>query len=232
MTCEETAERLAALLDAELSEREAAGVEAHVASCAACAAELAEIQRLRGLLGRALATPGQPADPARFAALWERIEADGPRDERVRPIGEARRPEATRRRWVRVLTGAIAAGVAVGVWFSSGLRSNIEPSAELAAAPSKAPVAERMARGVQAQGAPAAAKPTKSVVVARQEPEAAPKRAAAVANVTDDHGPEAPADLRRRAQLFLEYPIVRRLDELEHFEDVMVREQSGRDRRS
>ncbi|HEX5725726.1 MAG TPA: zf-HC2 domain-containing protein, partial [Longimicrobiaceae bacterium] len=46
---------LQALLDGELTPAQAAGVEAHLASCSACAAELEGLRAARGRLSSALA---------------------------------------------------------------------------------------------------------------------------------------------------------------------------------
>jgi anti-sigma factor RsiW len=233
MTCQETEEQLAAHLDGELSQSEAAAVAEHLASCTACAAERATIGRVRRAVeaGLAAVTPRSGGDG--FGALWERIEAEGGEAGtqpvlRALPGGGARR----RVRWTRVLAGGLAAVLALGLWWSSAP----EPSSRVASLPAAgrpAAVPEVARRDATAQAAPPAARPeeAKPVAVARAKPEtAAPRRSEVVANVSD-HARDAPPDLRRRAELFLEYPIVRRLEEFEHFDEVMVLSKGERGRR-
>jgi len=102
-----TAERVSEWLDGDISEREAAGVRAHVASCPACADLVSE---LRGQ-GDALHELGRPEPPA---TLWSTIE--GTMD------GEDARAERRRWSWPSWLAGALGGAVtaAVAVWLVVG----------------------------------------------------------------------------------------------------------------
>jgi len=104
-----TTERVSEWLDGDISEREAAGVRAHVASCPACADLVSE---LRGQ-GDALRELGRPEPPA---TLWSTIE--GVMD------GEDARAERRRWSWPSWLAGALGGAVtaAIAVWLVVGGR--------------------------------------------------------------------------------------------------------------
>jgi anti-sigma factor RsiW len=242
MTCEETAERLAAHLDGELTTAEVAAVEGHVGTCARCASELASGRRLNALLDRHLATEPAVDLDARFAALWERTGTES-RPARVSRGGSSRTRSGVRRALPRVAVGALAAGLALGLWWMGPATEG--PTTDRAPSPvqvAKAPKPE--AQQVANVAKPAQAKkPAPKAGVAKRKPEAdvavarvdraAPSEAKRdpVAQVAqrDD---ELPRELIPRAEMFLDYSIVKRLDELENFDAVMAGGKSADDRRS
>lgn len=101
MSCEETQQRLDALVDGELAEGEAAELRAHLASCAGCRGDE---QALRALLAEAAALPRE-LQPA--GELWPGIRA------RLRPRLLTFRP--------RTSAAALAAAAAVLVALSSAV---------------------------------------------------------------------------------------------------------------
>ena len=233
MTCDETAERLPAYLDGELTGVEADQVKRHTASCASCALELTRTRRLFSLLSEPIARPLEASSDERFASLWNRVSAE------ERPAllraGRVVRGEAGRRRpgrtsvgrhRVRVVAGALAATLALSFWWVAE-RGNLSSDARRG---SDAPV--RVAKRAPESAAPPAAP---AQVAKVEEPRPKPPQAATSAT---DTGPvarvahpsaKAPRDVRRRPDLFLDYSIVRRLDELDNFEAITA--QGGTDDR-
>ncbi|HEY8923673.1 MAG TPA: zf-HC2 domain-containing protein [Polyangia bacterium] len=124
-----TAERVSEWLDGDISEREAAAVRAHVATCASCADLVSE---LRGQ-GESLRELGRPEPPA---TLWSTIE--GVMD------AEDARAERGRWSWPSWLAGALGGAVtaAVAVWLVVGGRATTAgASSSLAAVDGAAAVA-------------------------------------------------------------------------------------------
>jgi anti-sigma factor RsiW len=236
MTCEETAGQLAAYLDGELTAAETALVERHVATCVVCAREIAGGRRLNALLDEHFAAAPVDLD-ARFAALWQQTGAESRPGRVVR--GDFSRRSAFRRTVTRIAAGTLAAGLAFGLWWMGPAAQTPRDGGEGALAPAarvvapekiaKAPASAQEPRIVAAKPKPAAEPPT---AVARAE---RPARRDAkkdpieqVAQVEE----KLPRDVRRRAEMFLDYSIVKRLDELENFDAVMATGKATEDSRS
>jgi anti-sigma factor RsiW len=228
MTCDETAERLPAYLDGELNGVEADQVKRHIASCASCALELTRTRRLFSLLSEPIGRPLEASSDERFASLWQRVSAEERpallREGRV-VHGETgrRRPGRTSvgRHRVRVAAGALAATLALSFWWVAE-RGNLSSDARRG---SDASVV-RVAKSAPERAAPPAAP---AQVAKVEEPRPKPPQ---VATSATDMGPvaqvahpsaKAPRAVRRRPDMFLDYSIVRRLDELDNFEAIMAK---------
>jgi anti-sigma factor RsiW len=234
MTCRETSEQLAAYLDGELPEDQARGLEQHVAGCDACAMELARTKRLHALLAAPLATPLAAPSAESFDALWQQastVPLDSGERSASAPRGGLQRRAAARPPrpgWMRrIAAGGIAAGVALGAWWVTerGEVAVERPRLEWA---KRAP--EPAAAGGERQAVVAAAPKTRSEPA---QVAAAPKEPAAVDPVAPvaHPPPRPPRDVRKRPEMFLDYSIVRRLEELENYEAVMAQGRPD-DRRS
>lgn len=236
MTCQETVQQLDAHLDRELSSREEAAVRAHLEACASCASYLATLRRLRRVLENSFAVTSGSASSSGFRALWERIVAD----DGTAPVSPSRAMTGLARGRLRVgrapvLAGALAAGLALSVWFSIGR----EPAQPVASGPNR----DLLSRGEPEIDRALVRAETREVVAQAPRPveqaavRVSPKAAAAAPRAKGEEAVavgsdlEPPPDLLRRAELFLDYPIVRRLEELEHFDEVMAQGRDGRDRR-
>jgi anti-sigma factor RsiW len=92
-------EKLSALLDGDLSSREAAGLKAHVDGCEACRRALADLSSLREALAAERAHPPEPNGDG-----WAELAA------KLGPTGAAPR---SRWRWVWAPTVALAAALAI-----------------------------------------------------------------------------------------------------------------------
>jgi anti-sigma factor RsiW len=189
--CEAIAEDLVAFVDGELPEAERAPVEAHVAGCLACRREIERIAKVSALVA------GLP-----------RIEPSAELEERMRwrlaaGASAADAAARTRRRgWRPVFWGvpvlAAAAAIAL-VWYWSMVRPT--PNGLLAP------------RGRQVAVAPARPDRTEQLAGERET-----ERAVAAAPGLSPE--DLPPDLVEHPELFLRYPVVRRLNKLEHFEEV------------
>lgn len=252
MTCQETVERLAPYLDHELSEVEAKQVEDHVSSCAACALELARTRRLFGLIAEPLAGVAVGSPEERFAAIWSSVAADGHaalgREARVvRGEGSRRAAGGSRRArsWRGLAAAGLAAALAVGVWWvaepgdvaTDVRRMKVAKSAPQRVAGSEeatTKVAKAVATSRETNGAVAkadeASRPKTAQVASAPPDTSAPQDTGPVAQVANPAA-KPPRAVRRRPGMFLDYSIVRRLDELENYEAVMAQGKAD-DRRS
>jgi anti-sigma factor RsiW len=192
MTCEEVQERLPAWLDGEVGASEGAGIVAHLGGCPRCAAEVVLLRRLHGELDGLLA-PGPGPGTSAFAPLWQRIEAEE-RDDLQRA---GRRSALGRdRRDGRAPAGRFPGILTRGRWLGvAGSAAAAAAALVLFAQGPRAPIEKRSAAPVPAEV----------------------ERANRVAHVE-----EPPEDLRKRAALFLDYPIVVRLEQLQTLEAVLA----------
>lgn len=244
MSCEGVLGSIVALLDGELHGDERRTVEVHVGTCAACQGELELLRRTRALLSRQLEGAGAGAGKPSFAELWRRVEAlaeqgDGPvaRDAAAPWTRRARADGASRRSGRRRLVAwsaagglAIAASLALlivgrpaGVGAPAAKTATTAKPAAVARAAAPVAVAKHEpghATRVASKGVPADAHPAegKPAAVADQ---AAPE-GDVVANEEVANEIDPPRELLERPDMFLNYPIVRRLDELRHLESVLA----------
>jgi anti-sigma factor RsiW len=198
--CETFAEELVAYLDGEQPVDERARIDAHVGSCLTCRRELDRLRRVRTLMGEL--RPLAPS-PDFAAGMWRRLEATPSRASRWRAV-------------VWSVVPLAAAAVVALAWYSSLERAGSQ--SPIASAPATAPAPAAVAK------APAAAAPAEDTRVAGAQPKAEEERGArevASAPDFDDYPPE----LVEHPELFLRYPVVRRLRKLEHFEQVRERSQ-------
>lgn len=245
MSCETVTGSIVALLDGELAEAERREVEHHLASCTACALELSELEATRRIVARYFAAAGSGAGAARFGDLWSRVVADVPGTSRTAQIGSpatrpgpvSRRPRAPRRwLWAGASAGlALAAGLAllvfaprppVGTPGARDARTAKAPAA--ASAPATKDVvakqAQQPATRVAKSGSDDAA--AKEQVARRADQKAAPDAATpqeeqpAEAVAVNELDP--PRELLERPDMFLNYPIVRKLEELRHLDAVLA----------
>lgn len=230
MSCHGAAESLVALLDGEIAPQERLVLEQHLAGCSGCSRELEELRATRRLLDRALASAAPDRAAGSFEALWQRVESDDPPALGLVRGAAGRRP-APRLRAVWIGAGglALAASLALvvlgiqqqqpapGVAPAKPVVAEGRPAAEAGSR-----VASRVA--VEPRGAPHAKQPAQ---LAKRAPESATpgKQVAVVANEIDD----PPRELLERPELFVNYPVVRKLDELRHFDAVIANQGDGRD---
>jgi hypothetical protein len=123
---------------------------------------------------------------------------------------------------MRVAASGLAAGLALGVWWLGGGGDAPGTGAVEVTWKSSAP----QAPAAQVAQPVRRSRPPSEQVASRPEPESG-----RVANVAHPRS-KPPADVRRRASFYLDYGIMRRLDELENFEEVMAKGREADDRRS
>jgi anti-sigma factor RsiW len=240
MNCGVVQEALIARLDGELAAAEVERIDAHLKGCAACQAECASVQRLRERVRHELVSAAGPAQAGTsFEQLWQRATGETARRAPAAPIpfdparrrGDpgARGASAPRtNRWfapsrVAVAGLAAAAGLALVVYVAGIPSWGPLPSQRVTApkgdaAPQGGP---RPADVARSGGEPAAGDTAR---VARRPSQAA--QHPADSNRASEHVhavvAEAPPEVLERPDLFVDYSIVRRLDELRHFESVMA----------
>lgn len=245
MSCETVTGSIVALLDGELADGERRDVESHLASCTACALELRRLEATRSIVSAHLAAVGgQVARPC-FDDLWERVAAD-PESGVARPVrevsasrpGTVSRPRRDGRRWLWAGASAglaLAAGLALVVFAPrlsdpTSARRDAKSGKPPAVAAAPQVVAAKPAKAGAtrvAKNAPDDEAPAKQQVARRAEPKPAPD--------ANDPAPESPADeavavneldppreLLERPDLFLNYPLVRKLEELRHLDAVLA----------
>jgi len=107
VNCPEVQERLSSFYDSQLSQEEAARVEAHVTGCSTCGEELASFQQLSGL-SRQLTHPPVPAQ------LWEELQAklDSPEEPDV-VLAQAGPRQVPSRFMVLAATILVAVGIGI-----------------------------------------------------------------------------------------------------------------------
>lgn len=195
--CDDFAADLVAYLDGELGDADRARIEMHLGTCLACRRELEQLRRLRALIDgvRPLELATDFAD-----RMWQRLD----------PL-PARAP---RRRTRAVLWAAptLAAAAALAlVWYSQVARLGNAPTASAPHSVAAAP------RPHDANEHAVASRSEKEQAVATREKEegGAPGNVASAGDVT-----EYPPELVEHPELFLHLPVVRRLNRLQHFEEV------------
>ena len=240
MSCETVTGSIVALLDGELAEAERREVEHHLASCTACALELSELEATRRIVARHFAGAASGAGGARFDELWNRVAADVPEASRrgrngsgaTRPGSVSRRPRAPRRwLWAGASAGlALAAGLALLVFAprsptgSPGARDARTAKVPAIASAPVAKQAQRSATRVARSGSDDVG--AKEQVARRADAKAAPDAATpqeeqpAEAVAVNELDP--PRELLERPDMFLNYPIVRKLEALRHLDAVLA----------
>lgn len=243
MSCETVIGSIVALLDGELPDAERPAVEDHLAACAACQGELRELRRARAAITQRLRSLDPGVARTSFDALWARIEVEEPAAQgrsrtRVHRTGAARalgrlRPAL----WAGAGGVALAASLALVI---AGLpRDGTEKATpttppRVASGPGAPEAAPAAVAGKETSSEERVAAAPRSAPAAKPEParpqpadddslDAPTDEAAAVAvNEIDP-----PRDLLERPELFLNYPIVRKLDELQHLESVLADSPGG-----
>jgi anti-sigma factor RsiW len=190
--CVEFAEELVAYLDGEQPPAEHARIETHVGTCLSCRRELERLRRVRTLLG---ALPVIEPSAVFQDALWQRLD--------VTP------PTRGRRRTLVWGAPALAAAAALAlVWYSllTGVTTTEHraPGAPVAVAHREAPHGGAGETRVAAQPKEAPDKDEKQPDVA----------------VAGSDLDQYPPELVEHPELFLRYPVVKRLQRLQHFEEV------------
>ncbi len=196
-TCDQIGPELVAFLDGELDDAERRPIASHVSTCLGCRREMERLGTVRGWVAD---LPRIEPSAGLADEFWRRVEHE-------RAATESHPGASPLWWWVTPALAAAAALVLAFQFFTSGPT----PVA-------KAPSAERAVAGAR-PGAPAPA------VAARR---AAPEAAAPMVADADTLRPEdLPPELLEHPELFLRLPVVRRLDKLEHFEE--VRQHPGED---
>lgn len=118
MRCEDVRGRLLTYLDAELSEREVAGLDEHLAGCADCRAQLQEERTF----SEQLAPPSGLAGADFAAAVMKRVEASAP---------PALEPAVVVRLhpWARPLAPLLAVAAALVAWLTFALGNDEQADA-------------------------------------------------------------------------------------------------------
>jgi len=192
--CEAIAEDLVAFVDGELAEAERALVEAHVTACLSCRREIERVAKVGALM---VGLPRIEPSPEFEERMRRRLAAVAGVDDAT--VGTRRR--VLRRALWGVPALAAAAAIAL-VWYWS-----------------LAGPARNALRAPAGGGQVAAARPDRAQQLAGEH------EAQAVVAAAPSLSPEdLPPDLIEHPELFLRYPVVRRLNKLEHFEEVRRRE--------
>ena len=245
-SCETVTGSIVALLDGELSAEERRAVEDHLATCVACARERADLEVTRRIVARHLSAAGDHVAHGTFAGLWARVESEsvgGHRRDGATAGGPRSGPAAARarRRW---MWAGLSAGAALAASFAlvllgpggQGLRMAWLPGRD-AQAPAVAPAAGTRVVVAQRPKVPAApvvggdsrsddAEQEKRVarrvepVPPRQGDETVAEPLAGAAVALNEIDP--PRDLLERPDLFLNYRILRKLDELRNLDAVLA----------
>lgn len=245
MSCETMTGSIVALLDGELPADERRAVEEHLATCVACARERGDLEATLGIVTRHLSTAGERVGCRTFEDLWARVEsesvgAETPRRGPATLAGGKRSSRAAgraRRRWVwaGISAGAALAAGLVLVLFGPGVpgprvaalpgRDAHTPASAPPAAVAQRPkapaslVGAKDARGDVAEQDKRVARRVEPVPPQREDETAVePTAGAAVARNEID----PPRDLLERPDLFLNYRILRKLDELRNLDAVLA----------
>jgi anti-sigma factor RsiW len=240
MNCGVVHEALIARLDGELTAAESARIDAHVDGCLACQGELAALQRLRERVRHELVVGGAAPREGSFDDLWQR--ATGATEQRT--LARAIPFDPSRRRgrlWARgasrarttgrrfapsrvAIAGLAAAAGLTLVVYVAGIPSWGPMPAPRVVAPLGGAAPESPARPAQVAKSGSEPDASKTARVAQRPPQAAPDRADSDRGSQGVHAvvAEAPPEVLERPDLFVDYSIVRRLDELRHFESVMT----------
>lgn len=196
-TCEQITSELIAYLDGELSDADRRPVAAHLSTCLGCRRE---VERL-GTVQRWVSDLPSIEPSADFATdFWRRMNAE---EAAVPTLGPRRRV------WQLVVPALAAAAVLALV------------ARSIVTSPSSAPTAPAPAKQIAA--APARKAP--AAVAANRD--AAPAEPAQVADAANQLPEDLPPELVEHPELFLRLPVVRRLEKLEHFEEVRTAPEGG-----
>ena len=245
MSCETVTGSIVALLDGELAEAERREVESHLASCTACAREVEEVEATRRIVARHLLAAGAAVGPQRFDDLWRRVAADGhdtvatsrAGSGSTRP-GSVSRSTNARRRWLWAGASAglaLAAGLALLVFAPrppevtpDGRDPRTAKGSTVASAPAPKAVIAKQAQHPATRVAKSGSDDAdaKQQVARRAEPKAAPEVTAPAeeqpAEAVAVNELDPPRELLERPDMFLNYPIVRKLEELRHLDAVLA----------
>jgi anti-sigma factor RsiW len=190
MRCGRAQQLMIAAVDAELGERRRRALDRHVAECADCRRELAATE---GVLRAVAALPSE-------AAVSTALEQATLRRVRLAAAEEQERPARPWWRW-SIPTFAIATAAVVVLAVGVLRRTEMPAEAPVVAVAPVRPDNVQVARAAKPKPAPAPGAP---VAEARHEP---------VPN-------EPPAELAARPDLFVEMPILRNMEKLDHFEAI------------
>jgi len=198
---------MTATVDGELSLRQQRAFEAHLTDCAACRDERTATERLLAALE---ALPMETEVPVL-------LEQETLRRVRIAAAEEAERVAASRW-WTRLRVPAVAlTALAALVLVIVGRNEVGQREAELARTP--APVAKPAAENFARTRAPQ----TEDRLAAASEP-------APVAQETHKAPQGPPPALAARPDLFMELPILRNMEKLEHFEQIETTTVDGQPR--
>jgi len=248
MSCETVTGSIVALLDGELVLPERREVEDHIAACPECAREADALRATRRVVARHLAALGEQASP-RFAEVRDRLEAEDGRPAAgsgrapARPTtsraGSAVRPGRGRHRWLWAgasAGAALAAGRVPRVLspplseFAPRSRAADGGRAPTDTAPTSArtvpagPVkasASRVSKSA-ANDAPAREQVARRTSASGEPVNDAPGVAVPAEEVVAVNELDPPRELLERPDLFLNYPMVRKLDALRNLDAVLA----------
>jgi Putative zinc-finger len=255
MGCQQIQEDMVARLDGELDAVARDAVDAHVRECPACAAELAAVEGVRAALERALAERRIEAGPSErrvqslMAALGATEPQAGARRSARSPGGRQRRASRWRRPDERpadsrrpaslgrssrsraiVAIGGVAAA-AVVLLLASGLGGG--PKAPNGGGSSLAGLPSSLGRPVASdKPAPVDPEANRDRMVAGSTgsgPESGARvlAAAPLGDERDAADLQVPEELRRHPGLYLDFPIVQRLEKLRNLEAVYRQTDAG-----
>jgi len=197
MRCRTAQTWIVAARDGELTERHRRTLDRHLAECGACRAEQVSLEGVLAAL--------DALEPAREVPA--RLEADVLRQ--VRGLAaDGAAPTWTLPQWVRRGFPAIAATAVVALAVV-GVRSS---EVAMPDARTKTALAERPRVTAPATPAPAVAK-AEAPVVARRAKVRAPA--------------EPPAELASRPDLFVDLPMIRELEKMQHFDAIAAEDSDG-----
>jgi anti-sigma factor RsiW len=185
---------MVAAVDGELASRRAQAFDRHVASCAACGGELA---LTRSILGHV-------ADLPMETTVTPRLEQATLRAMR---LAAAEEQEAPARRWWRMPVLSLATVLATFAVVAVGLRQYVD----VPVAPGRGAAPTRIARPAEKVTGPVRPAPGREpTVVARSRP------------VAPTVPVEPPAELAARPELFVDLPILRHMEKLDHLEAIQA----------
>jgi hypothetical protein len=194
-TCEQVTSELVAFLDGELPDAERRPVAAHLSTCLGCRRE---VERLGTVQRWVAGLPPREPSTGFATEFWRRINAE-----------QATVPTSRRRRRVWPLAVPAMAAAAMLALATRFIATAPDTTRSAPAAPP------------QVAGGPASQIPAPAVAANRAARE--PAAPAQVANADDQLPDDLPPELIEHPELFLRLPVVRRLEKLEHFEEVRQR---------
>lgn len=194
--CDAILEDLPAHAAGKLTASERSAVDAHVRGCDACMSELRSMERLEALLVGLPEIEPSPGLRSRFAnRLAAEIDAEAARAERGGVFRWLMRP------W---LIPALATPAAAAIWVLATTLGNgddnIAPQIVAKVAPER--VEEKVVAAVDQE------KPRAVAVAKPQEPREP-------VSVTDAQADGLPAELENKAELFVDFDVIRELEQLE-----------------